>query len=94
MEKQVLSIRVSAYFYNQLKSEVGKGNMSTFIERIVSKELGEKGRKLEQEYTEVYSNPRMIREAKQWEKAEIKSWLSYEKSKQTKEKKQNVRKVL
>ena len=64
MEKQVLSIKVSAYFYNRLKSEVGKGRIGAFIERVVSKELGEQGRELEQEYLEAYQNPRLIREAR------------------------------
>lgn len=78
MEKQVLSIRLSPYCYSLLKSEIGRGNIGEFVEKIVLKELGEKGRELEKEYLECYSNPRMKKEAKLWEKAEIKSWLNYE----------------
>lgn len=38
-----------------------------------NQELGGAEKRIEQEYQECYSNPRMIKEAKQWEKAEIES---------------------
>jgi hypothetical protein len=64
MEKHVLSVRISPYCYNRLKSEIGKGNIGEFIEEIVLRELGEKGKELEKEYLECYSIPRMKKEAK------------------------------
>jgi predicted CopG family antitoxin len=68
-----LTIKVSSSVYQQLKTDVGKGKMGEFIERLVTKELGGTEKKLEQEYKECYSNPRMLKEAKQWEKAGIES---------------------
>ena len=43
-----------------------------------------KEKKIEQEYRKFYSDPRNLKEVKQWEKAEIKSWLNYEKNKNKK----------
>jgi hypothetical protein len=73
MEKQSLTIKIDPNIYRQLKSDVGKGKISEFIEVLVTKELGSSEKKIEQEYKECYANPRMIKEAKQWEKAEIES---------------------
>lgn len=81
MEKQQLTIKISPIVYHQLKSDVGKGKISDFIEGLVVRELGSSEKKIEQEYRECYSNPRMIKEAKQWEKASIEGWLNYEKNK-------------
>jgi hypothetical protein len=64
-DKYSLTIKVSHHTYNQLKSDVGKGNMSEFIEGLVAKELGSNEKRIEQEYRECYSNPRMLKEAKQ-----------------------------
>jgi len=50
MEKQVVSIRINPSLYQQLKSEVGRGRISAFIEKLVSKELNEQDQKLAQEY--------------------------------------------
>ena len=87
MEKQNLTIKISVNTYHQLRSDIGRGNISEFIENLVNRELGTSEERIEQEYRECYANPRMIKEAKQWEKAEIKSWLSYEKNKKEKAKK-------
>lgn len=64
MEKQVLSIKVSAGFYSRLKSNIGRGRISEFIEKVVDKELGEQEKQLEKEYQEAYQNPRLLAEAK------------------------------
>ena len=32
MEKQTLSIKISTDFYSRLKNEIGRGNISEFIE--------------------------------------------------------------
>lgn len=81
MEKQQLTIKISPVVYHQLKSDVGKGKISDFIEGLVVRELGTSEKKIEQEYRECYSNPRMIKEAKKWEKAEMESWSNFEKNK-------------
>ena len=81
MEKKHLSVKVAPEVYNLLKSDIGKGKISEFVESLIVKELGSSEKRIEQEYQECYANPRMIKEAKQWEKAEIKSWLNYEKNK-------------
>lgn len=73
MEKHSLTIKINPNIYNQLKTDIGKGKMSDFIERLIVRELGSSEKRLEQEYQECYSNPRMIKEAKQWEKASIES---------------------
>jgi hypothetical protein len=73
MEKQQLTIKISPIVYHQLKSDVGKGKISDFIEGLVVKELGTSEKRTEQEYRECYSNPRMVKEAKQWEQAEVES---------------------
>ena len=86
MEKANLSLKVSVDVYRQLKSDIGKGKMSDFVEALIVKELGSSEKRIEQEYRECYSNPRMLKEAKQWEKAEIESWRNYEKNKDKKAK--------
>ena len=65
MEKQNLSVKVSVDIYNQLKSDIGKGKISDFVEGLINKELGGTEKRIEQEYRECYANPRMIKEAKQ-----------------------------
>ena len=84
MEKQNLTIKISVNTHHKLRSDVGRGNISQFIENLVNRELGGTEKRTEQEYQECYSNPRMLKEAKQWEKANIKSWLNYEKSRNKK----------
>jgi len=48
------------------------------------KELSVEERKVINEYQEYYSNSQMLKEAKQWEKAGIESWLKYEKDRSKK----------
>lgn len=87
MEKKHLSVKVAPEVYNLLKSDVGKGKISDFVENLIVKELGSSEKRIEQEYHECYANPRMLKEAKQWEKAEIESWRKFEESKKAKAKK-------
>ena len=87
MEKQSLTIKINPVIYHQLKSDVGKGKISEFIEGLITKELGTSEKRIEQEYRECYANPRMIKEARQWEQAEIESWRNYERNKREKAKK-------
>ena len=65
MEKQSLTIKINPIIYHQLKSDVGKGKISEFIESLIVRELGTSEKRIEQEYRECYANPRMIKEAKQ-----------------------------
>ena len=65
MEKHSLTIKINPNIYNQLKSDIGRGNMSDFIESLIVRELGSSEKRIEQEYRECYANPRMIKEAKQ-----------------------------
>jgi len=87
MERKNLNVKVNSDVYNMLKSDIGKGKISDFVEGLIVKELGSSEKKIEQEYRECYSNPRMIKEAKQWEQAEIESWRNFEKNKKEKSKK-------
>jgi predicted CopG family antitoxin len=81
MEKQSLTIKIDPNVYHQLKTDVGKGRISEFIENLVTRELSGTEKKIDQEYRECYANPKMIKLAKQWEKAEIEDWLKHEKGK-------------
>jgi hypothetical protein len=65
MEKKNLNVKVSANAYNMLKSDIGSGKISEFVESLIVKELGTSEKRTEQEYRECYSNPRMLKEAKQ-----------------------------
>jgi len=65
MERKNLNVKVNSDVYNMLKSDIGKGKISDFVEGLIVKELGSSEKKIEQEYRECYSNPRMIKEAKQ-----------------------------
>ncbi|RHZ37535.1 hypothetical protein [endosymbiont GvMRE of Glomus versiforme] len=85
--KQTLSITIPITLYQRLQQEVGKGKISKFVKETVEKKLTEQENKLIQEYRECYANPRMIKEAKKWEKAEIESWRNYEKNKEERAKK-------
>jgi hypothetical protein len=64
MEKQTLTIRVSARFCNRLRNGVGRGKMGEFIEKVVGRELAEQETKLGREYQRAYQNPRLLELAK------------------------------
>ena len=81
MEKHNLTIKISSETYQQLKTDVGRGRISEFIENLVDRELGSKEKMLEQEYQQFYSNSQNLQEAKQWEKASIESRAKIEKKK-------------
>ena len=49
MVKQMLSVKIDANVYQQLRSEIGKGNISGFVEKAVAKELRNYDSKLERE---------------------------------------------
>lgn len=52
MVKQMLSVKIDASIYQQLKSEISKGNISRFVEKAVANELGKHDSKLEREQKE------------------------------------------
>jgi len=52
MVKQMLSVKIETGIYQQLRNEVGKGNISNFVEKAVAKELGKHDSKLEREQKE------------------------------------------
>lgn len=85
--RYTFSIQLPISLHQKLLNKVGKGKVSVFIKEILEKELTEEEDKLANEYRECYSNPRMIKEAKQWEQAEIESWRNFEESKKEKAKK-------
>jgi len=65
MEKIHLSIRLNPEVYNLLKSDIGKGKVSSFVEELIVRELGSAEKKIEQEYQQFYSNSQNLKEAKQ-----------------------------
>ena len=50
--KQVLSIKIDFQLYQQLKTNIGKGRISRFVERLIAQELQSQEQKLAQEYQE------------------------------------------
>jgi len=64
-ETSQLNVKVSVNTYHMLKSDIGSGKISEFVESLIVRELGTSEKRTEQEYRECYSNPRMIKEAKQ-----------------------------
>lgn len=65
--------------YEKLLNKAGKGHVSTFIKKLVEKELSEEEEKLEQAYKKCYANnPQLLAEAKLWEQAGIETWLKRE----------------
>jgi phage gp45-like len=53
MEKQVLSVKIDSRLYRQLKSQVGKGKISEFVEITLAEKLEQKNQELELAYKEI-----------------------------------------
>ena len=51
--KQVLSIKINIQLYQQLKTQIGKGKISQFVEETLMEKLGQKELELEQAYKEI-----------------------------------------
>lgn len=65
--------------YEKLLNKAGKGHVSSFIKKLVEKELSEEDQKLEEAYRKCYTNnPHLLEEAKLWEQAGIETWLKRE----------------
>jgi len=85
MVKQMLSVKINANVYQQLRSEVGKGNISGFVEKAVVRELGKQDDKLEREqkefqkkliadYKRASSSKNLQKEEDMWEEV-VGEWL-------------------
>ena len=85
-QRQSFSVYLPNSLYQKLVDRAGKGKLNTFIIEVLGKELSNEEERLINEYRECYSNPRMLKEAKQWEQAEIESWRDFEKNKKEKDK--------
>jgi hypothetical protein len=63
--KHTFSINLPISLYQKLVDEAGKGKIGIFIKDVLEEKLSKKEENLVNEYQECYSNPRMIKEAKQ-----------------------------
>lgn len=52
LTKQVLSVKIDKSLYQQLKTDIGKGRISRFVENLIIRELNQQDQKLAQEYQE------------------------------------------
>ena len=68
--KQVLSIKI----YQQLKTDIGKGRISRFVEKLIAQELNSHEQKLAQEYQAAAQDKKRWKEAQEWEKAQMIDW--------------------
>ena len=76
---RTFSINLPFPLYEKLLNKAGKGRVSTFIKKLVEKDLSGEEEELAQAYKECYTNnPRLLEEAKLWERAGIETWLNYE----------------
>ena len=70
-EKQTLSIRINTQLYQQLKSEIGKGKISEFVEKTLTEKLSQKEQELELVYQEIAQDKNRWKLTKEWEKAAL-----------------------
>lgn len=69
--KQVLSVKINTQLYQQLKTQIGKGKISEFVERTLTEKLAEKDKELELAYKEIAQDKKRWKLTKQWEKAAL-----------------------
>jgi len=74
MEKQVLSVKLDINLYWQLKSEVGRGKISRFVENLIAQELNKQDQVLAREYQVAAQDKKRWKEAREWEKAQMIDW--------------------
>lgn len=85
MVKQMLSVKIDTGIYQQLRSEISKGNISRFVEKAVAKELSKYENKLEREqkkfqkkliadYKQAGNSKNLQRKESLWEEV-IGEWL-------------------
>jgi len=70
-EKQTLSIRINTQLYQQLKSEIGKGKISEFVEKTLTEKLSQKEQELELVYQEIAQDKNRWKLTKEWEKVAL-----------------------
>jgi hypothetical protein len=51
--KQVLSVKINTQLYQQLKTQIGKGKISEFVEKTLTEKLQQKEQELELAYKEI-----------------------------------------
>jgi len=62
---RTFSINLPFPLYEKLVNKAGKGRVSTFIKKLVEKELSDEEEELAQAYKECYTNnPHLLEEAK------------------------------
>jgi len=62
---RTFSINLPFPLYEKLVNKAGKGRVSTFIKKLVEKELSNEEEELEKAYKECYANnPHLLEEAK------------------------------
>ena len=76
--KQVLSIKIDSNLYQQLKTDIGKGRISRFVERLIAQELNFQEQKLAQEYQEAAKDKKRWKEAQEWEQAQMTDWNKWD----------------
>lgn len=77
---RTFSINLPFPLYEKLLNKAGKGKISTFIKKLVEKELSEEEEELGEAYKRCYdNNHHLLEEAKLWENAGIETWLNYKK---------------
>lgn len=69
--KQVLSVKINTQLYQQLKTQIGKGKISEFVERTLSEKLEQKELELEQAYKEISQDKERWKLTKAWERAAL-----------------------
>ena len=69
--KQVLSVKINIRLYQQLKSQIGKGKISEFVERTLTEKLVQKEQELELAYQEIAQDKKRWKLTKEWEKAAL-----------------------
>ena len=69
--KQVLSIKINIQLYQQLKTQIGKGKISQFVEETLMEKLGQKELELEQAYKEISQDKERWKLTKAWERAAL-----------------------
>ncbi|MCE8162797.1 MAG: hypothetical protein I3273_01480 [Candidatus Moeniiplasma glomeromycotorum] len=71
--KQVLSVKITIQLYKQLKTQIGKGKISEFVEKTLTEKLAEKDQELELAYKEISRDKNRWKLTKEWEKAVLSS---------------------
>lgn len=56
--KQVLSVKINNHLYQQLKTQIGKGKISQFVEKTLTEKLQQKDQELELAYKEIAQDKR------------------------------------